>query len=324
MNCIRPTKNIDTHRHLGGCIPAWWVWETILARDWTYLGESFAEVKAAMTFAAGEPWEFHRFLDKFRILDKIKWDEDLIDSSIAAVCREMDKEGLDYAWLDFSINKYMEPLNWHKKEAIQFIYDSFERHRPNQVGLILSLKYESMRAGQRQYAKLIEDPDIADMLFGLDLVGDEAYFDHEFYAPIFRDWNAAGKMTRAHVAESQSAENGRSAITHLGVSNIAHGLKMMHDREMVALAKDRDVTFDLGISSNYLTGVWNVSDTHPIVIMLDNNLRTTLGTDDPVQCRSKLDREFELTKRFGVTDDQRRQMKLTAEENTQKYVRIPA
>lgn len=274
-----------------------------------------------MTFHNGEPCEFHRFLDKFRILDKIKWDEELIEGSIDAICLELDKEKLDYCWLDFSINKYMEHMNWHKKEAIQFIHEAFERYRPGQVGLVLSLKYESMQASQRQYAKLIEDPDIVDMMFGLDLVGDEAYFDYEFYKPIFQDWNTAGKMTRAHVAESQRAANGWDAIVHLGVSNIAHGLKMMDHPEMIALARERGTTFDLGISSNYLTGVWTATDEHPLNAMLHHNLRTTLGTDDPVQCSSTLDGEFLLTRQFGVTDEQRQFMRLTAEENTRKYVR---
>jgi adenosine deaminase len=162
------------------------------------------------------------------------------------------------------------------------------------------------------------------MLFGLDLVGDEAYFDYEFYAPIFRDWNAAGKMTRAHVSESQRAENGLHAITHLGVTNIAHGLKMMKHPEMIALARDHGTTFDLGISSNYLTGVWTSSTKHPVNVMLENGLRTTLGTDDPVQCSSTLDGEFLLTRQFGVTDMQRQFMRRIAEENTRRYVRVAA
>lgn len=314
--------NIDTHRHLGGCIPSTWVWEAIVKHNWPYLGESEADVIAAMTFKEGESYDFHRFLDKFKILDKIQWDEELIDSSIAAICQQLEKEEIDFCWLDFSINKYMESMDWHKKEAIQFIHASFQQHRPNKVGLILSLKYESMQASQKQYAKLIDDPSIVDLLFGLDLVGDEAYFDYQFYRPIFNQWNKANKMTRAHVAESQSSNNGRDAIIHLGVSNIAHGLKMMDHQDLINLAKRIDVTFDLGISSNYLTGVWADKTQHPINKMLNSGLRVTLGTDDPVQCSSTLNGEFQLTKNFGVTDSQRSWMKKVAEQNTKKYVRI--
>ena len=56
--------------------------------------------------------------------------------------------------------------------------------------------------------------------------------------------------------------------------------------------------------------------------MLNNGLRVTLGTDDPVQTNSTLIGEFQLTKNFGVTDSQRSWMKEVAEQNTKKYVRI--
>lgn len=312
---------IDTHRHLGGSIPVEWVWNTIKERGWYYLAESYDDVKKVMTFCDNEPRNFHRFLDKFRILDKIEWDEELISSSIKAVCSEIEKDKLDYVWLDFSINKYMDAMNWCKKEAIKFIKSAFDTYAPGKVGLILSLKYESMVASQRQYAKLIDDTELVDLLFGIDLVGDEAYFDSSFYRPIFEEWNRAGKMTRAHVAESQSALNGLRAITVLKVTNIAHGIMMSDHDYMLGIAKDYDVTFDLGITSNYLTGVWSDPHFHPVVKLLADGLRVTLGTDDPVQCNSTLDLEFSVAEKMSITEDQQRIMKKVAEENTKFYLR---
>lgn len=310
---------IDTHRHLGGCIPTWWVWETIKKQNWSFIAENEKDVVSAMTFKKNEKQNFRRFLDKFIILDKIKWDEELIDSSISAICDDINKEKLDFVWLDFSINKYMESMNWHKKDAIIFIHNSFERYCKGKIGLILSLKYESMSANQRQYAKLIEDSDIANILFGLDLVGDESYFDYNFYKPIFRDWNAAKKMTRAHVAESQGAINGLHAIKHLKVTNIAHGIQMTNYIDMINIAKDHNITFDLGISSNYLTGIWGNKHQHPINVMVDNDVRVTIGTDDPVQCQTNLKHEFKLIKKLGITNIQIKRMKQIAIENTNKF-----
>ncbi len=197
---------IDTHLHLGGSIPVSFVWETIRELGLKHLAESYDDVLCQMTFCPGEHRTFHRFLDKFRILDELPWTPDLIDGSVKAVCDYLGDQGIDYAWMDFSINKYMK-IGWHKHEAVQFIHDSFARHRPGGVGLILSIKYESMVASQRQYAKLIEHELAAKCLIGIDLVGDEEHFSAGFYEPLFRDWNAAGKVTRAHVGESQAKEN---------------------------------------------------------------------------------------------------------------------
>lgn len=312
---------IDCHRHLGGCIPPAFVWEVIQRHNLKHLGESLDDVQSQMTFGTAEPFGFHRFLGKFKILDEIKWTEELIDESIQAICLDLQEEGIGFAWLDFSINKYMT-LGWHKHEAVKFIHDSFERHYPGGVGLILSLKYESMRASQRQYAKLIEHEIATNCLIGLDLVGDEEYFDAAFYQTLFADWNAAGKITRAHVGESQASANIERAITDLHVTNIAHGFKIVDHPEMVAIAKERGITFDTAITSNYLTGVWNDWKRHPSVEMLRAGLRVTLGSDDPVQCSTTLDAEFNVAMSLGWTDDELAQSQSIALENSRQFLSL--
>lgn len=317
MTHIRPSC-IDTHLHLGGCIPPEFVWEIIQEKNLKYLAETYDDVLKQMTFGPDEQKNFYRFLDKFRILDEIKWDEDLLDRSIAAVSQYLAFNNIDYAWLDFSINKYM-CIGWHKIDAIQFIHESFQRHYPNRIGLILSLKYESMRASQRQYAKLIEDPRIVDILVGLDLVGDEAQFDSEFYKPLFHDWNKIGKMTRAHVGESQHHNNILATIQNMEATNVAHGIKIIQDPNIVALARERQITFDLSITSNFITGIWQDPNSHPIKDMIDNGLSVTIGSDDPVQCQTNLINEYQLAKKFGVTDEQEALICQKAFENIYKY-----
>lgn len=307
--------NIDPHLHLGGCIPPGFVWQVIQDLNLKHLAESYEDVCGQMMFTDGEPRDFHRFLDKFRILDELRWTEALIDQSIAAVCKFLDTENIDYAWVDFSINKYMN-IGWHKHQAIHFIYESFERHRPGGVGLILSIKYESMRASQKQYAKLIENEEVAKCLMGIDLVGDEAYFDSNFYKPLFRDWHEAGKITRAHVGESQSALNIFHSIMELGVSNIAHGIKIIDYPEFIRTAIDKQITFDLALTSHYVTGVWTHPTFHPITKMLESGLQVTLGSDDPVQCGTTLAKEFEFARKFGIPEWQCDLMRKIVYDNT--------
>ena len=60
---------IDTHRHLGGCITSEFVWDIVQDFNLKHLGESFDDINRQMTFAPSEQYNFHRFLDKFKILD---------------------------------------------------------------------------------------------------------------------------------------------------------------------------------------------------------------------------------------------------------------
>lgn len=302
--------HIDTHIHLGGSIPTAAVWR-IVQNGMSYLAESHQDVIDSMTYASDEPKTFNRFLDKFRILDEIKWSEEAIDISISAVCDYFRSQQLDYVWLDFSINKYME-IGWHKHEAIKFIYDRFQYYYPDRVGLILSLKYESQRAGQIKYSKLI-DHEVSQYLIGLDLVGDECYFDAGFYKPIVKDWVGAGKIVRAHVGESQSIENVRSAI-EMGVTNIAHGIKIVNDANLIDIAIDRNISFDLSLISNIMTGV--VDGQHPIIDMITKGLNITIGSDDPVIFNSSLAKEYLYAESIGLTREQLANIKQTARQNT--------
>jgi adenosine deaminase len=286
-------KRCDLHRHFGGCISAEFVWEAIEKNDWHWISDSYREVKQRMSFAPDEEPNFHRFLNKFDILNSIVWTEDLIDESIKQVCLDLLCDRIDYTWMHFSINKYMRDLKWHRKDAIEFVCDAFKRHSVNcEIGPILCLKYESSRSNQRQIAKLLNEPEVYDNVHGVDLVGDESYYDPGFYRPIFREWGKANKILMAHVGESRSSKNIATAIENLGVREICHGFKVYEHPGLVQLAKDNDVCFHMALTSNYLTGVAR-KGFHPICTMITDGLPVTVGTDDPVQCSNNLDIEYD-------------------------------
>jgi adenosine deaminase len=255
-----------------------------------------------MTFAPGEAPGFHRFLTKFQLLDHLPWTKSLIERSIEHVCRELHRDKLDYCWMDASINKYMDSgIKWHRWEAIQFVAECFNRYATDRVGILLSLKYESPRASQRQLADLIAHPAVQESVIGLDLVGDECMFDAEFYVPILKKWRDAGKFVRAHVGEYGGPENVR-AVLEAGVTNIAHGLNIVRDQETMRMARDLDVSFDLGLTTNFLTGV-SSREYHQLAEMIDAGLRITLGTDDPAVCGNCLDDEYDIARELGASKD---------------------
>jgi len=279
--------NIETHLHFGGSIDCQCVYDIIQEQGLNYLAESYDDCVKAMTFAPNEEPGYHKFLNKFKILDEIRWDRNTIEKSVISICKRLEKENIQYALIDFSINKYMS-IGWHKTEAIEFIYYMFQKHRPNKIGLILSVKYESVKHTQEQYLNIIENKEIAKLLVGVDLVGDETCYDYKFYKDLLKPWLKADKLVRAHVGEFGSVDNVRTAITELNVTNIAHGISIVKDKSLFKLAKK--VIFDTAITSNYLTGVVE-SDSHPVSTMA-NDLIVTISTDDPVICNTTLYKEF--------------------------------
>lgn len=281
---------IDCHVHFSGSIPVNFVWDVIKSRGWGHLASSMEDVRESIEYDGS--LGFDGFLNKFRLFDELLWDVELLDLSIKAVAESIVADGLDFVWLDFSINKYLHSIHWHKRDLIKFFYDRFEFYAPGRIGLVLSVKYESLEVSRRQYLELINDDVVRECLVGLDLVGDEKFFDVGFYAPYFREWARCNKMLRVHVGEVGRIDNVESALRFLPVTNIAHGIDIVGDANLVSLARDMGVQFDLALTSNLLIRGMSIGN-HPIYDMIDMGLKCTIGSDDPVVFKTNLSQEFD-------------------------------
>lgn len=305
----------DLHVHYGGAIPPQTVWE-ILKED----GHNFAtldEVIDTMTYRNDNGvYTFDKFLRKFDILNMIRWTEGHIIKTTRAVVSELAHQGTKYAEVRFTINKYADYLGMSNKEITIFMCKEMRKAAIEfniDIAPILCVKYESSRDGQLEILRLIDDADVADHVDGLDLVGDERFFNVEFYEPIFRQWEAAEKGLIAHVGESQTAENVRAAIERLHVRRISHGIKIIEDEEVVRIANDYGVAFDVALTSNLKTGVVADLANHPVKRMLELGCQVSLGTDDPTILDTTLDQEYKIAKDIvGISDQDIIAMKQTA------------
>ena len=305
----------DLHLHLGGAIPVETVWR-ILNTEGGY-SLSLEELRNTMTYASDSgPYWFDKFLRKFDILNGIHWNENNINQTIEDVVRATAKQKIVYTEIRFSINKYLQYLRMNPNEVTVFICDSLRAAGQKHgviVAPILSVKYESSRDSQSSIMSLIDDPAVCDALVGIDLVGDETFFDARFYAPFFKQWKAAGKGLIAHVAESQSGENLREAIELMGIDRVSHGVMAASDPDIMKVANDNNIAFDVALTSNIKTGVIRDMATHPIRTLIENGCQVSLGTDDPVILDTTLEREYDIAlKEVGLTIDVIAQMKRNA------------
>ena len=80
----------------------------------------------------------------------------------------------------------------------------------------------------------------------------------------FQFWRDAGKGIVVHAGESQSARNVREAILKLKPHRIAHGVQVPdEDPELLDICKDKNICFDIAITSNIYTGVAKSGHDHP-------------------------------------------------------------
>ena len=296
--------HVDLHRHMGGCITA----ETVLAiqkkqPELINLAPNIERLREIMTYLPGDTnFNFQRFLQKFHVLNHIRWDETSIDMAVEQVVRDLKKEGLTYTELRFTVDKYLNHINWDETEACLYFLDRLShwaRIHGVSVGPVLCMKYETPKRQLIRLSKVINHWRVAEQLVGIDFVSDEAFFDSEFLQQICRFWRMCGKDILVHAGETQPAKNVHDAIVKLGATRIAHGVTA--DRDTLMLANDHGVIFDVSLTSNLKTGVVTNLDHHPIRTMLELGCNVALGTDDPATFNITLEDEFTILDGMGIS-----------------------
>lgn len=298
-------KKCERHIHMGGSISPETVWEIIVKKQLQGIANSLHDVRKRLIYQPGEDRSFAKFLSKFQILDEVSWDAWAIDLACYQICKDLAFQGTQSVDISFSVEKYVRSGLWSHSGAIRFICDSYAKHSKIfgiDVGPILSIAYHAPRANQVIAANLIDDPEIAERVIGLDLVGDECHYDSDFYGPIIERWNLKHKITREHLAELPgTADNLRKVLTRRPIQRpkrIAHGIQGKWDD--LRRASDNGIYFDLALYSNLATGAVSQIDHHQLPKLLKAGCLVTLNTDDPIQFGVTLDDEFELALRAGL------------------------
>lgn len=132
-----------------------------------------------------------------------------------------------------------------------------------------------------------------DGLAGVDLHGHEIMPTHPDTAKIWARLRAAGKVTKAHAGEFDGAARVREAIEVLGVTRVQHGVRAIEDPEVVRLAADRGVTFDVCPISNVGLQVVPSLKEHPLRRLMLAGIRCTVSTDDPLCFANTVIEEYE-------------------------------
>ncbi len=99
-------------------------------------------------------------------------------------------------------------------------------------------------------------------------------------------------MSRSMPANGDRRANVKEAIEEFGAERIGHGVRVLEDEDIVALAHERGTAFEVCVTSNYQSGVVRSLDTHPLMTMLDAGVNVTINTDDPSISRITLSHEY--------------------------------
>jgi adenosine deaminase len=253
-----------------------------------------------------EPRTLPNFLSKFRVLRPIYRSPEIIRRVTRESIEDAAADNIVYLELRFTPAALSQAKGFPASEVVEWVIE-FAKDAADKldikVGLIVSVnRHESVKQAET-VAQVAADHVNQDIL-GLDLAGNEADFPADPYISIFKSAEEAGLHTTIHAGEWTGAESVSQALVDMGASRIGHGVRVMEDAEVVAIARDRRAAFEVCLTSNLHSGVIEGMEAHPLPDMINAGLVVTLNTDDPGISNIRLsDEYFTAVSELGLSEE---------------------
>jgi adenosine deaminase len=313
MDWIKFPK-VDLHRHLEGSLRFSTLEEIAASPEYQRPGEEIERLRSLLG-----PDDSRRspeaFLAKFPIIRGFFVSPEMIARLAYEAVADAAADGLRYLELRFN----PAALGQERSLSLGLAADSViagVRKAENDFDILVRLivtvnRAEAMSAGQLMQ---VAAERLSEGVVGIDLAGDEVHIPADPYVDLFNRANSMGLGTTAHAGEWAGAEKVRFAIEELKADRIGHGIRIVEDAEVLALARERNSVFEVCITSNIQTNAVAGLAGHPLAAMAhEHGLKVTLNTDDPGLSGICLSGELSLAhEKFGFSIEEIRGMTLEA------------
>lgn len=295
LNIFLVLPKAELHRHLEGSLRLETMMDISREHGLT-VSDSLMRLSGLVQIQDEEPYTFINFLDKFKTLRLFYRSPDIIHRVTREAIEDAARDNVTYMELRFTPVALSRAERFPLHDVIDWVCESSAK-AAEEFGITVKLIASVNRH---------ESPELAEQvawlaaghkergIVGLDLAGNEAEFSGQPFAPIFREAKESGLKITVHAGEWGGADNVREAIEELNADRIGHGVRIMEDESVIALAKERGTVFEVCVTSNYQSGVVPALTDHPLPRMLQAGLNATLNTDDPSISRIALSNEFQL------------------------------
>jgi len=261
------------------------------------------DLSALVQIQAREPLTFVNFLSKFQTLRQFYRSQEIIERLTREVIEDAARDGILHLELRFTPSALatvqgftiVQVMDWVSCSAV----DAAQKAGIS-VKLIASVNRNEPVALAEDVARLAAER-LDQGIVGLDLAGNEAQFPALPFAGLFREAEQSGLHVTIHAGEWGGAENVREAIEELHAERVGHGVRVMESPSMVRAASERNIAFEVCLTSNIQSGVFPSLESHPLPRMLESGLCVTLATDDPSISGITLSEEYILAQeKLGI------------------------
>jgi adenosine deaminase len=293
----RRLPKVDLHRHLEGSLRFSTVREVSRSLGLDLPG---TDVLATMVqIQEEEPNTFENFLSKFQTLRLFYRSPEIIGRIAREAVMDAAADNIRYLELRFTPAALSRAEGYSLADVMDWVIvgaGEASIEAGIKTNLIASVnRHESPALAEEVVALAVERKTAG--IVGVDLAGNEVHFPAAPFANIFQDAKKEGLHVTVHAGEWAGAKGVAEAVLQLGAERIGHGIRVVDDPVVVQLAREREVTFEVCLTSNVQSGAVESLAVHPLPAMLAAGLSVTLHTDDPSISRITLGDEYSLAQR---------------------------
>jgi adenosine deaminase len=304
---------VELHRHLEGSLRVSTLKEIALAHQLSF--SDHINLEALVQVQPDDPLTFANFLSKFQPLRLFYQSPQIITRVVQESIADAAAENIQHLELRFTPVALARAQGYPLSEVMDWVISSAQqaaRQFHISISLIASVnRHESVQLAQ-EVARLAMERGPSGIA-GLDLAGNEAEFPALQFAGILHEAQKSGLKITIHAGEWGGAQNVREAIEDLHADRIGHGVRVLEDPRVVDLARERQLPFEVCVTSNCQSGVCASVHNHPICRMLEAGLNVTINTDDPGISNITLSSEYQLlSESLGFSTTQLRERVLAA------------
>jgi len=317
LNKYFSLPKVELHRHLEGSLRLSTMLDVARQHGVT-VPVSVLNLSGLVQVQDQDPLTFNNFLKKFQTLRLFYRSPEVIHRITREAVEDAAKDNIRHLELRFTPVALSRAEGFPLHDVMDWVMDSAAEAAKKykiKVGLIASVnRHESVELAEQVAWLAVEH--VRNGMVGMDLAGNEAEFSSLPFAGLFKEARQSGLHITIHAGEWGPAKNVREAIEDLGAERIGHGVRVMEDGDVVALAREHGTVFEVCVTSNYQSGVVTTLNEHPMPRMLDAGLKVTVNTDDPSVSRITLAHEYQrVTEDLKVPLDTLKQCVLTAAQS---------
>src|SRR3989338_2058621 len=235
---------IELHRHLECSLRLGTLCEIAVQYKLDLPARSIEDLRPYVQVMNDEP-NFRNFLEKFNVLRRFYQSPEIIRRLAYEVIEDAANDNVRYMELrapPAPLSKSRGcPFTGVPDWVLQAVAEARQKLPNIEVGLLISInRHESVEIAEKVTQIAVDR--MGQGVVGLDLAGDEANFPAAPFVALFRQARPAGLGLVAHAGEGAGPGTVRHAIEVMQGQRIGHGVRVVEDPEVAALARERSVT----------------------------------------------------------------------------------